>query len=476
MSKSIKKNYFYNVAYQILILILPLITAPYISRVIGAEGLGIYSYTYSIAYYFALIGMLGVNNYGNRLIAKCRKNKSELSKRFWEIYSLQLITTVLALIIYIIYMLSITNEYKEYAIIQIIYIISECIDINWFFFGLEKFKLTVMRNTIIKLASVLCIFVFVKTKDDLVKYTFIMTITSLLSQLSLWIFVKKEIEFIKPKISEIKKHIKPNIILFIPVIAVSLYKVMDKIMLGNMTNVQNVGLYENAEKIIGIPLSLITALGTVMLPRMSNLLANNNSEKLYEYIRKSLVFSMFLAVPTIYGLIGIGTDFAPLFFGEEFIQTGIIIQYLAITIIFISIANVIRTQYLIPKEKDKIYVISTIAGAIVNLIMNYLLIPKYQTIGASIGTIFAEFAVFIIQILYVWKELKIKQYIPNLLSFLFKGFVMFIVVCLLNNISANVEIKIVIQIVSAIITYILLNINYISSIFNIKSILKRRKI
>ena len=207
------------------------------------------------------------------------------------------------------------------------------------------------------------------------------------------VFLKKEIAFVKVNKEDIVKHIKPVLVLFVPVIAISLYKIMDKIMLGYLINVVEVGYYEQAEKIINIPLGLITALGTVMLPRISSLISKGNDKIIKEYIKNSLKFMMFISFPIAFGLIAISSGFIPMFLGIAFTKSALILNYLSVTIIFLSIANVIRTQYLIPKEKDGIYIKSVILGAIINFIINLLLIPRYYSIGACIGTIFAEFSV-----------------------------------------------------------------------------------
>ena len=391
----LRKNFFYNIIYQVLILILPLITVPYVARVLGADGVGIHSYTYSISYYFMLIAMLGLNNYGNRSIAKVRDNKDELSKTFWSIYLLQFIVSTLMVITYLIYIILFNIRYKQIAVIQIFYVISSIFDINWFFFGLEKFKITIIRNTIIKIISLVSIFLFVRNSDDLWVYTLILSGSTFLSQIILWPYIKKYVNFTKIKIIDILKHLKPCLILFIPVIAVSIYKIMDKIMLGNMASIVEVGYYENAVKIIDVPKGIITSLGTVMLPRMSNMIAKGEEEKIKMYIGKSLQVIMFLALPITMGLIAISDDFILIFLGNNFTKTGTLIKYLAISLIFLSWANVIRTQYLIPKERDKDYIISVILGAIVNLVMNIILIPRYASIGACYGTICAELIVML---------------------------------------------------------------------------------
>lgn len=467
---SVRKNFIYNIIYQILILIIPLITSPYLSRVVGAEGVGIYSYTYSIVHYFMLLTLLGINNYGNRSIAKVKDNKSELSKKFWCIYLIQLLMGIIMLIAYICYIMFFKIEYKVFATINILFIISAILDINWFFFGMEKFKKTITRNIFVKVTSVVLILIFVKSSNDLWKYIFIMSGTTCLSQIILWPFLKNEIKFVRISFQDVKEHIKPIFILFIPVIAISLYKIMDKIMLGSISNVIEVGYYENAEKIIGIPLSLITALGTVMLPRISNLLSKGSIDQVNKYINESIKFVMFMSFAMCCGLIAIGNNFAPIFFGPEFKKTGILIIILSTTLIFLSFANVIRTQYLIPKEKDRIYIISVSLGALINLVMNFIFIPHFGSIGACIGTVSAEFIVMFYQAIMVKNELPINKYIKNILPFLVKSIIMLVVIYPFNYMNINGVARLIIQFSLGCMIYILLNIKYIFSIINIKKV------
>lgn len=460
-------------AYNILILIIPLVTAPYLARVIGVEGTGIYSYTYSVVQYFVLFAMLGINDYGNRRIAKVRDSKEARSKEFLSIYAIQVTTSVLSILFYILY-IQFVKEYKLFAIIQLLYLIANCFDINWFFFGMEKFKLTVSRNMIIKIISTICIFLFVKERNDLLIYIVILAFSSLISQLALWSFLKKEI--IKTQISwmDIKKHIKPIIILFVPVVAISLYNIMDKIMLGNIATKAEVGLYGNAEKIVNIPTNIITALGAVMLPKISNLVAKGEEEKVKEYISKSIEFITFLATPMYIGLMIVAVNFAPLFYGNEFIKSGVLIQYLSIIIIFRAWANVIRTEYLIPNEEDKKYIISVVLGAFVNVILNCILIPQYGSLGAVIGTIFAEFVVMFYQMLAVRKKLNIKKYIKYFVKFTMTGLIMYIVVKPFEYMIDNTLVLIFTQILLGGVVYLGLNWKYILSTIRTQNIVKER--
>lgn len=472
----IKKNFIYNIVYQLLILIIPLITTPYLSRIVGASGVGTYSYTYSITYYFMLLTLLGVNNYGNRSIAKVRDNKKELSKTFWSIYILQLSMGFLMLFFYIVYIFLFNNNYKIIAIIQGLYIISAMLDINWLFFGLEEFKKNIIRNTVVKVCSIFFIILLVKKPTDLWKYTLIMSGMTCIGQVILWPFVKKRINLVKINIEDIFKHIKPNLILFIPVIAISLYKMMDKVMLGSLATVTEVGFYENAEKINNIPLILITTLGTVMLPRMSNLANKGESKKAEEYIRKSIYLVMFLSLGMCFGLVGIAKNFAPFFFGNEFKKTGTLIMMLSIILPFVSFANVLRTQYLIPNEKDIIYIKSVFLGAIINLIMNFILIPKYLSVGACFGTIAAEISVMLYQAFAIRKDLPIKEYIMNSVPFLIKAIIMLIVIYHFNFVDMSDFLRLIIQIMLGSILYCLLNIKYILTAVDLNIIFNKLKI
>lgn len=464
---SLKKNFIYNLMYQLLVLIVPIVVSPYLSRVIGASGIGIYSYTYSIVYYFMILTLLGINNYGNRTIAKVRNDSKKLSKTFWSIYVFQLTLGLFMVFLYLIYIFLFDISYFQIATIEILFIISAILDINWFYFGLEEFKVTITRNAIVKVGTLLLIFIFVKAEQDLWKYTLIMAGTTCFSQGMLWGILWKRITFVKITWDDVKKHIKPNLVLFFPVIAISLYKIMDKIMLGNISGVVEVGYYENAEKIVNIPLTFISALGTVMLPRISNILSKrkeDTSKKVEDYIFKSIQFVMFMAFIMCFGLIATGYHFAPLFFGEGFQKVGILIMLLAITLPFLFFASVLRTQYLIPNEQDKIYIISVSLGAIVNLILNCMLIPTLGSVGACIGTIFAEFMVMFYQALSLRKYLNIRKYVYSIIPFFIKAFVTFIIIYPFNFLEMNSLLRLIVQIGIGGSIYGLLNFRFVLSI------------
>lgn len=458
---SIKKNFIYNFAYQILIMILPLITTPYISRVIGPEGVGVQSYTYSISSYFVLFAALGIKNHGNRSIAMVRDNQEKLNRTFSSIYGIQVIMSLIMIILYFLYIIFIAKDNKIIFIIQAIYIIAALLDINWFFFGMEQFKLTVLRNTIIKLISVISIFIFVKDFSDLYLYSLILALSNIISQIVLWSYLKRYVKFVRVRKEEILKNFKPMLILFIPVIAVSIYKIMDKIMVGSMSSMIEVGFYENSEKIINIPMGLTAALGTVMLPKMSNLYANGKDSEGSKYIGLSLEFVMFLSWGAVFGLLGVSPILIPIFLGDKFVQCIQVVSILAITIVFVSWANVIRTQYLIPKKRDKVYIVSTILGAIVNLLINLLLIKRYGAMGAAFGTIFAEGAVAIYQSFMIKKELHIKSYLIKTLFYIIPGVIMYGVIRIIGKIMGQSILTALIQVIIGGSIYCIISVGYL---------------
>lgn len=443
---SLKKNLAYNVAYQILVIILPLITAPYVSRVLGADGLGTYSYIFSIVTYFGLFGMLGIANHGNRSVALVRDNRQKVSEAFSNTYIIQLCTTVIALFLYFLFIYCWFSGDKTIAYIESIIVLSYVLDITWFFFGLEQFAVTVTRNAIIKIATVVAIFIFVRSREDLWIYALIMSCGMLFSQIYLWLRIRKYADFCKPSWSQVKSNIKPVLMLFIPAIAYSIYKLLDKVMLGAMSSMSQVGLFDNAEKIINIPSSLITAFGTVMMPRITVLLGTGDEHRISYLNKISVRYFTLLVVGAAFGLAGICNVLAPVYFGSEFVGSAPIIAGLGFSLIFVTWANVIRTQYLIPNKLDKPYVISSVIGALANLAVNIILIPKFAGIGAMIGTIIAEFTVFFVQLILVRRSFPMSQYLQPVLFLFPIGMIMFAVVYWIGAYMGNTIITLIIQI------------------------------
>lgn len=458
---SLKKNFFYNSLNQILMILIPIVTVPYISRILGPENIGEYSYSYSIAYYFVMFIALGLSNYGNRIIASSKDNNSLLCKKFTSLYCMQItigLVIVLAYVFYIVFFQK--NNFIFY--IQLIYVVSALFDVNWFLFGLEQFKLTSIRNILIKIISLFLILTIVKDSNDLYKYTIILSCETLISQLCVWPFIFRYIRFVKIKMNDVLQHIKPNLVLFIPVIAVSLYKIMDKVMLGYMSNMTEVGYFESAEKVIKIPLTLITSLGVVMLPRITNILAKTGNDNIIKkYMEKSIIFAMFLSTSMCFGIMSISKEFVPLFYGEDYFKCIPLFLILLPSCIFLAFSNVIRTQYLIPKKLDSVFIISVLCGAVVNLVSNTIMIPIFFSVGAAIGTLLAEMAVCIVQIYLVKGRLNIIRYIKISIPYCISGIIMFTVLWTLPILYDNLVLSLIIKIFIGILLYIVIVLSII---------------
>ena len=451
--KSVAKNYIYNVIYQVLVMIIPLITTPYLSRVLGAENIGIYSYTLSITTYFILFGSLGVALYGQREIAYVQDDIKKRSKNFYEILLMRFITLGISLLLFYL-TFCLKGEYIIYYKILILEIIANSLDISWFFQGLEEFKKTVIRNTIVKIVSVICIFSLVKTSSDLTKYFIIYVLSTFIGNISLWIYLPKYI--CKVKINQLKlfKHLKPTLSLFIPQVATQIYTVLDKTMIGAMVlDKSEVGYYEQAQKIVKLLLTIATSLGTVMIPRMASTYAKGDFEKIKEYMKNSFSFIMLLAFPLMFGIISIVKDFVPLFYGPGYEKVIYLICIISPIIIAIGLSNVIGTQYLMPTKQQKKYTISVIFGAIVNLIFNLILIKYWKSIGASIATVIAEFTVTGVQLYFVRNEIKIKEILKLSYKYFIASLIMFIWSLLVRNIFNNSILTICTQVAISIIVY-----------------------
>lgn len=408
MKNTLKRNYIYNTTYQLLAIIIPLITTPYVTRVLGASRLGEYYYAYSIAYYFILFILLGINSYGAREIAYCRGKGGDISALFWELYSFQFSMGVFISLLYFLFVLFLW-DYSFSLFAMVLPVSTTMINITWLYSGLEEFKYTAMRDSLIKIGTTLFIFLLVKSETDYNVYVLIQVMGMGLSQLILWLNIKKYVVWIKPSLKGVLSHIKGNLILFIPTIAVSVYKIMDKIMLGQLCKVEEVGFYQCGENIVQIPMILVISLGTIMQPKMANLYAKKSTGGSERIISYSFLFAMMVSSLLCFGIMSVASEFVPLYFGAGYEKCIYLFHIMLPTCIFISFANVIRTQLLIPLKRDKEYIISLILGATINLMLNLKFIPMFQSVGAAWGTLFAEMVVCCIQCFFVIKIIDLKR-------------------------------------------------------------------
>lgn len=447
MKKSIARNYIYNLTYQILVIILPIITTPYLARTLGPEGTGTYSYTISIVTYFILFGSLGIALYGQREIAFVQNDKEKKTKIFTSIFVLRCITMSFSILLFY-FIFARSGEYSIYYKILLLEMLANIIDISWFYQGIEEFKKTATRNIIVKLLSVIGIFLFVKGPDDISKYLGIYVGTTLFGNLVLWLELKKYIAKPSFKHLNIKRHLKSTIILFVPQVAIQIYTVLDKTMIGAILNdMTEVGYYEQSQKIIKILLTIITSLGTVMMPRIAKLYAEGEKETIKEYMYKTFRFVFLLGFPLVFGIISVSEGFVPLFFGEGYEPVIKLICITSPIILFIGLSNVIGTQYLLATKRQKEYTISVVSGAIVNAILNVILIGKYKAVGASIATVIAEFTVTSVQLYYIKEDFYILNILKGAVKYLLCSSIIMVISYAIGNVINNKLFAICLQVI-----------------------------
>lgn len=408
---STKKNAAYNVAYRMFSVLLPLVTAPYLSRVVGTDGVGLYSDAWTMSEIFCLIAMLGLADYGVRTIAQARENREELDRTFSGIWQMQLIVAGITLLLWLGYVFFVAGEEKTIALHLTMMSVSCLCSFDWCLMGLDQFKPIALRNTFVKSAAAVCVFIFVKGKDDLWIYAFVWSLATLLGNLSCAATLKGKVTYRRVSLEESLRHLKPCAVLFISVMAVSVYRRMDKVMVFNIAGKDQNGLYENAEKIIYCLSGFILAIGTVMMPKISNLLKKGETERVSRLIDRSMDLMMCMVTAMAFGVAAVADRFAPLFYGENFRYSGTLMIPLAFTLIMIGFANVIRTQVVLPQKRDHIFVKSVCCGAAVNLIANACLIPSMKSMGAVVGTLLAEMTVPVVQYLLLRKELPYRRFL-----------------------------------------------------------------
>lgn len=427
--KKILHNYLYNAAYELLRLLAPLITTPYVSRILGAEGIGVYSYTQSIATYFVLIGAVGTALYGQREIAYTQDNPQKRTEVFWEITIFRFCSVGVCTIVYY-FIFGFSGQYALIYKILTLEVLATAFDISWFFMGMENFRLTVIRNTIIKLVGIILIFIFVKKPEDVPLYSVCLTLPIFLGNISLWFGLPKYL--VRQHHSVLKgipKHIKPIFILFLPQIAVEVYTVLDKTMIGILSSgVDQVGYYTQAQKIIKIVLMIVTSLGTVMLPAMSWAFVQGKTNEIKKGIKISFRFMFMIAFALMYGICAIATFFVPIFFGEGYDLVVPLLIVISPILVIIGMSNVIGKQYLLPTKQQSAYTSSIVTGALVNFILNLLLIPRLNAIGASIATVLAEISVTAVQCWHIRKQIDLWEYIKPFFRYFVLGLIMFGVV------------------------------------------------
>ena len=425
---NVKKNYLFTASYQLFALLVPIIVAPYIARVLGASGTGVYSYTYSMVRYFWLASALGTATLGVRSIGMYQNDLKKKSECFWNIVLLKAILSVIFGMLYFLYVVLVSDN-KVIAIIQGINLVAVLFDITWLYQGMERFDKVALKNFIIKVLSIIYIFTIIKTSNDLWKYTLGVAFFQLVGNFILWFNIGNYVE--KVKVSSLRpfKQFKNALLLFIPSVAAQIFSVFDKSMIGWITNnsLEN-GYYEQAIKIVDMSLMIITAFAAVMIPKMAREYRNNDKEKINESLDKSFRFVIALAVPMFFGILSISKSFVPLFFGEEYVKAVIILNILSLLFFFMGINSVSGTQYLISTNQQNTHTKFLIIGGLLNIILNVILISRYNAVGAAIGSVAGEVLITVLELSFLYRsgQYNFMRNAKTVWKYLLSGLIMYV--------------------------------------------------
>ncbi|TGB10474.1 flippase [Limosilactobacillus reuteri] len=449
------KNYLYNVVYQILLLLVPLITVPYVARVLGPELVGINSYTNSWMTFFMLVGQMGIALYGNREVAYHRENPIERSQIFWGIETLQGITIFLALVAYLTAIFLFSTTFKQFFLLQSFWIIAAGLDVSWYFMGMENFQQIVFRNMLVKLASVALIFLLVKGPHDLGRYIALLGLSNLVGNLTLWPYLRDEIKWVPIRTWHPFRHFYPALLLFVPTITTQVYLVVNRLMLGRMSTQNQLGQFQNTDQIIKVVLAVATASGQVMLPHIANKFSKGDVKGICESLYNSFDFITAIAVPMMFGIMAVAKPFAPWFLGSQYNEAGILMMIEAPVILFIAWSNVTGTQYLMPINRTKEYTVSVTLGAVINIIANLFLIALWGARGATVATDISELTVTAVQLYYIRNTISRRRLFSSVWKYLISGGIMFIVVYRLSSVISMTVMNLVVEVLVGVVIYLL---------------------
>ena len=416
-NKSIKKNFIMNAILSMSGFIFPLITFPYISRVLGPSGIGSIRFVSSVIAYFAMFAQLGIPTYGIRACAKIRDDKEKLSKTVHELLLINLITNIISYVVLFASLLFVTRFHKDRMLFIIMSstLFFNMIGVEYLYKALEEYTYITFRSLIFKVIAIILMFVFVNSQEDYVIYGAITIFAALASNVLNFFNSRKYISYKWQGNYEIKKHLSPVFVFFAMTCAASIYLNLDGIMLGFMTTDTELGYYDAAVKIKVLLISVVSSLGAVILPRASYYVETGEMEKFHEITQKAIRFVLFIATPIMVYFIAFSKESILFISGEKYMASIPAMKVIMPTVLLIGLSNIIGMQILVPLGKEKIVLYSEIVGAVIDLVLNAALIPILKSTGAAIGTTVAELFVLIVQVIYI----KNKENVLDLKQLLF---------------------------------------------------------
>lgn len=455
---SLRQNFTYKAILTVLNPLIGLFTFPYISRILGVSNLGLVDFVDNTINYFLLFAMLGISNVGIRSIAAVNGSREKLNKVFSNLLGLNLFFTALLLIVYIssISLVARFNQYSELFYIGTAKILFSTLLIEWFFNGIENFKYITIRTLLIKIVYVSSVFIFIKESSDYLLY-FILTVSVIIVNALVNIFYSRN--FVSVQFKELFdfRYLKENVEIGVYTIMTSTYLGFNVMYLGLVTNNTQVGFYTSAYRLYTLILGLFSAFSSVMLPRMSNLLANGNNEDFKKYLTKSFEFVALFSVPMAVCSSILAPELIYLLCGSGYEGAILPMRIIMPAIILVGIAQILVIQVLLPMKKDRVLLIASIIGAIISILLNVLLVSKNGSLGSAIVMLSAEFIVTMIYLVYVHKS--------ALLRFPWKYFIQALIysvpcvcVCLLSkHFISNVYVLLIIAVIVSLFLYAMEN-------------------
>lgn len=433
---SLFKNQFFNFSIQILNMLFPLIAIPYVTRLFGPDLLGEVNFASSIVQYFMLLAVAGIPIYAVREIARVRDDKNTLRRKFMEITSIQVVFTLISIVVYLILVFSVKSLRSNIYIYLFlgIQILSNAFNFTWFIQGIEKYRYVAIATFISKFINVILIFTLLKDRSDYDIYAFIIGITTLINVL-INLFTTKRLyknfmtdNEITIDYIGVKSHIYAILVFFLSDIAVKVYTAMDQTMLGIMQSKEAVGYYSMAIRLVKTILTFVTSIVVVMLPRISNSIKHNKINEVKRYIAISIKLVYIIAIPAIFGILAIGEEVVTIYLGQQFLQSIVIFKLTSVLLIIIGLSNIFGMQVMIPFGKEKKYTIILGIAAILNFVINLILIPKLSYFGAAYATILAEAIVTILMYAEVKKLVGNIPQVVQIVKYLIPSIVFYIVI------------------------------------------------
>lgn len=460
--KSLFKNSIYNVIYRLVSLLFPLVSSAYVSRILLADGVGKVSLAQNFVSYFIVIAGLGLANYGVREIGISQKKKLKYSKIFIELIIISFISTLICSLIY--YYIVFSNEiFYENRVLYFavgVQLILNSINIDWFFQGMEEYGYITARSLIVKVVVMISMFFLVRSREDVVSYALLTSLAIAGNNIFNIIHVRKYIVINRSIIKKLNivRHIKPLIILLSTSITVELYTKLDITMLGIMSSEENVGYYAYAVKIISIVVNIAATASVILLPRLSYYYKNNNIIQFNKTVNNAYRILFVLTLPMTIGLILVSSPVVNILFGESFYPASITVKILSILVFIKAIGNLFGTQVLLTVGQEKKLFITTLIGAITNIIFNLSMIPIWGENGAALASVISEFLVLLVQVYYAKRYVSFKIDKRICISTIISTIFMIIIVISSKKIINNELIGFLTSIILGGITYVISNI------------------